>query len=311
VREVYELDFKKSLHPSDELFSAASLTYLMEQCQSLKALKLENQPLDEDRFRVLGEFSRPGLEIELKNCRITGDTAVLAAVLESNKGPTKLDRCYMDSSVFATGLRGNSRLKSLRHVINRRGHDDGQQEVLEIAGALKENKGLVELVFIDDFEGMSDETWYAVCDSLKTHPTLEVLHLGVNNMLRGALVAPSVITSRAQALVDMLKVNTSIHTIPSIEHSSNHKLEHELIRRSVIPYLERNRLRPRLLAIQKAWPVSYRAKVLGRALLATRTDVNSLWMLISGNAGVALSSTTATTTPAPSTTGAWSFCCCR
>jgi hypothetical protein len=28
----------------------------------------------------------------------------------------------------------------------------------------------------------------------------------------------------------------------------------------------------------------YRAKVLGRALLATRTDVNSFWMLISGNA---------------------------
>jgi hypothetical protein len=31
-------------------------------------------------------------------------------------------------------------------------------EVLAIAGAFKENKGLVELDFIDDFEDMSDET---------------------------------------------------------------------------------------------------------------------------------------------------------
>ncbi len=48
----------------------------------------------------------------------------------------------------------------------------------------------------------------AICDSLKTHPTLEVLDLvhGVQTM------APDVITSGTQALADMIKVNTSIHT---------------------------------------------------------------------------------------------------
>jgi hypothetical protein len=56
----------------------------------------------------------------------------------------------------------------------------------------------------------------------------------------------------------MLKVNTSIHTILSIERYS----EPELIRRSVIPYLETNRLRPRLLAIQKT-PSSYRCQGAG------------------------------------------------
>jgi hypothetical protein len=50
--------------------------------------------------------------------------------------------------------------------------------------------------------------------------------------------------------------------------------------------------------------------VLGRALLAARSDANSFWMLLSGNPEVALSSTrTATTTPAanlptPATTNA-------
>jgi hypothetical protein len=72
---------------------------------------------------------------------------------------------------------------------------------------------------------------------------------------------------------------------------------HELFQRSAVPYLTTNRLRPRLLAIQNIRPIAYRAKVVGRALLAVRTDPNRFWMLLSGNAEiVALSSTTTTTT---------------
>jgi hypothetical protein len=90
----------------------------------------------------------------------------------------------------------------------------------------------------------------------------------------------------------MLKVNMSIHTISLPDFY----IKHELFRGSVIPYLETNRLRPRVLAIQKTRPITYRAKVLGRALLAVRTDVNSFWMILSGNPEVAFASTTATTT---------------
>jgi hypothetical protein len=57
-----------------------------------------------------------------------------------------------------------------------------------------------------------------------------------------------------------------------------------------------NRLRPRLLVIQKTHPIAYRAKVLGRALLSVRTDANRFWMLLSGNPEVAFLSTTAMTT---------------
>jgi hypothetical protein len=291
-------------HCHDEkFFNAATLANLMEQCQSLKILKLEKVTLDEDHFRVLGEFSKQGLEIELKGCSIRGDAAVLAEVLASNQGPTKLDCCYMDFSVIAKGLRQNSRLKSLSMYIPH----NGNQEVLVIASALKENKGLVELDFMQDW-GMSDEAWNAFCDSLKTHPTLEVFDLGLGCR---PLLPPALLKLRVQALLDMLKVNMTIHTIPLVECYC----EHELFRGSVIPYLDTNRLRPRLRAIQKACPVSYRTKVLGRALIAARTDANSLWMLLSGNAEVAFSfsSTTATTTPASSTTGAWCLCCwkCR
>jgi hypothetical protein len=95
------------------LFNAASLAYLMEQCQCLKTLSLVGlTSLQEDHIRVPGTYSRPGLEIELKSSQIVGAAAVvLAQVLGRNQGPTKLN-CYdFDNSVLADGLRGNSRLK--------------------------------------------------------------------------------------------------------------------------------------------------------------------------------------------------------
>jgi hypothetical protein len=65
-------------------------------------------------------------------------------------------------------------------------------------------------------------------------------------------------------------------------------------RGSVIPYLAANRFRPRIRAIQKTRPILYRAKVLERALLAARSDANSFWMLLLGNAEVAFPSRTTT-----------------
>jgi hypothetical protein len=56
-----------------------------------------------------------------------------------------------------------------------------------------------------------------------------------------------------------------------------------------VPYLKTNKLRPRLLAIQRTLPIPYRAKVLGRALMSARTNPNSFWMLLSGNTEVAFS----------------------
>lgn len=62
--------------------NSTSLAYLMEHCQSLKALALRERALDDANFRALGDFSKPGLEIELKYCRIVGIGAeALAEVL--------------------------------------------------------------------------------------------------------------------------------------------------------------------------------------------------------------------------------------
>jgi hypothetical protein len=273
---------------------APTLSYVMEQCPSLKCLSLYGLAMDENHSRVLGSYSRPDLEIELINCAITGSGAItLAEVLGQNQGPTRLERCESDYSVLADGLRGNCRLKYFMPDFSS-SFDDRQVlaiQVLAIANAVRENKGLVELIFYGFHT--SDETWGAICDSLKTHPTLEVVDLAPTSVY--ALEArppraPDVTTSRIQALADMMKVNTSIYSI----HVSNFYSETKIYRESVTPYLETNRLRPCLLAIQKTRPIAYRAKLLGRALLSARTNANMFWMLLSGNAEVAFLSRTTT-----------------
>jgi hypothetical protein len=283
--------------------NAPALAHLMEQCKSLKVLTLHNLEMDENHCRVLGAYSRPDLDIVLNSCKLTRDgTSALAEVLEHNQGPTVLDRCDIDYSVLANGLRGNSSLKRLRTAYSSDLVDDNRQ-LLPITGVLRENTGLVELD-LQNSRSMSDETWGAICDSLKTHPTLEVLYMF--STLNTATTGPAAITSRIQALLDLMKVNLSIHTMSLGVQDS----KRELFRESVIPYLETNLFRPRLLAIQKTRPIAYRAKVLGQALLAARSDPNRLWMLLSGNAEVAFPSTTTTTTqaanlPTPATASAF------
>jgi hypothetical protein len=268
------------------LIYAPTLAYLMEQCQSLKALRLKSLIMDESHCRVLGVHSRPDLEIVLIRCKLTrAGTSALAEVLGRNQGPTKLEHCGVDNIVLADGLRENSRLKSFEPNLSG-SLEVADQEVLAIAGALRENKGLVDLNLSSCW--VSDKTWNAICDSLKTHPTLEVLDLLV--YITNNTTAPAVITSPMQALANMLKLNTSIYTL----HLHDRYAEHELYRGSIVPYLEMNRLRPHVRAIQRTRSITYRAKVLGRALLATRTNVNSFWMLLSGNAEVAFPSRTTT-----------------
>jgi hypothetical protein len=283
---VHSVTLHNWYHRDGTMINAASLAYLMEQCLSLKALTLEHLKLDQDHCRVLGTYSRPDLEIVLDRCKLTSAGAsALAEVLGRNQGPTKLVVCNVDNIVLADGLRGNSRLKRLRpQISNSREVEDRQ--FLAIAGALRDNKGLVDLNLNSCL--VSDETWNAICDSLKTHPTLEFLDLRV--YFTNTTTAPAVITSRMQALENMMKVNTSIHTL----HLDSRFSEHELHRESIVPYLATNRHRSHVRAIQKTRPFVYRAKVLGQALFAARTDPNRFWMLLSGNAEVTFPSTTAT-----------------
>jgi hypothetical protein len=108
VSDVHSVRLNRWGSTDGVLVPAPTLAYMVEQCQSLKVLTLEQLALDEDHIRVIGAYSRPGLEIELKECRITGAAAasVLAEVFGRIQGPTKLFNCYIDHCVLANGLRG-------------------------------------------------------------------------------------------------------------------------------------------------------------------------------------------------------------
>jgi hypothetical protein len=290
----------------DTSFNAAALAYLMQQCQSLKALTIQNLKIDENQCRELGAYSRPGLEIRLISCKLTSaGTSALAEVLGRNQGPTVLDDCDIDHSLLADGLRGNDRLKSFSPSFDR-DRDDASREIITVASALKENKGLVNLHLVNAYasaSARSSKAWGAICDSLETHPTLEVLDLRTSNAF--PLETQAVLNFRIQALLNMMKMNMSIHTI----HLDSRHSQHELFRESVVPYLAMNKHRSHIRAIQQTRPTTYRAKVLGRALLSTRTDVNSFWMLLSGNPEVSFPSTSAktmlvTNLPTPATAAA-------
>jgi hypothetical protein len=264
------------------LINATSLAYLMEQCQSLKTLTLKDiDTLGEDQIRVLGAYSRPDLKIMLVHCIMaSAGASALAEVLGRNQGPTKLDYCYIDNFVLTNGLRGNSRLKSLSQRFS--GNlEVSNRELLVFAGALKENKGLVDLDLSHSL--LSFETWVAVCDSLKTHPTLQVL------CLRSSLLR-SLLKSRIQVLLDMMKENMSIHTITIVASiSSSEGWSFGILRRivSARAFVLSKRLAQLCTVL----------RLLGQALFAARTDPNRFWMLLSGNPEVAFPSTTATTPP--------------
>jgi hypothetical protein len=206
VSTVHRVILRKRSYHGIASISAPTLAHLMKQCQSLKCLSLWRLDVGEDHSRVLGAYSRPGLEIVLDCCKTTSAGAsALVEVLGRNQGPTKLNYCEIDNLVLANGLRGNSSLKSFRPRLCN-SPDDGNRAVLALAGTLKENKGLVDLDLWHSFR-MCGETWDAVCDSLETHPTLEVLDLGSAEIL----LAPVLLKSRIQALLNMMKINKSIH----------------------------------------------------------------------------------------------------
>jgi hypothetical protein len=74
------------------LIDAPTLAFLMEQCQSLKFLSLNNLEMDENHCRVLSDYSTSGLAIVLDCCKITSaEAGALAESLGRNMGPAKLD----------------------------------------------------------------------------------------------------------------------------------------------------------------------------------------------------------------------------
>jgi hypothetical protein len=138
-----------------------------------------------------------------------------------------------------------------------------------------------------NYRSINDENWTILCQSLKGHPTLTTLDLGhtlpraqQNIQLSGDQKA-----QRTRLLAEMMKENTILHTINLFPYERDCQIYAE----SILPRLETNLYRPRVLGIKRA-DNALRRPLLGLALQtkSVRNKSNLLWMFLSENQDVVL-----------------------
>jgi hypothetical protein len=272
--------------------SGPGLSRLFQEQESrdgIRTFTLDNMALNEDQCRALATVPLPTVEITLaSNCSLSHGTACQNAFsegLQSGRGPIELHRCRIDSRVLAAGLTGNSRVTRLLLPQDWTAGHASQREFLR---ALANNSGLEYL----DVGGNSinDENWTILCESLQAHPTLTRLDL-MGTMFRRTdriiALSDEQKSHRTRVLAGMVQRNTMLLAIGL----STDERDQQIYTESIIPCLQANRYRPRVLAIKKA-DISLRRPLLGRAL-QTRSVWNKaslLWMFLSGNADVVLQS---------------------
>jgi hypothetical protein len=265
--------------------SASALLKFQQQTRNLQQLSLWCFTLLEDQCRALvatptiTSKGRP-LEIELFYCNLygAGATDALVEAIRHNRGPTKLERCEIDTRLLADALRGNTSVKALTL---RSSYGNAAKDLVAIRAlvqGLVQNCGLVRLDLSNRV--VNDANWKALCMSLKTHPTLEVLGLRTTTSStdRQARDFKTTRKNRMLDLEEMLKVNTLIHTI---ELGSN-ECDESLLQHFIRPRLKRNLYLPRLSAMKNGDSL-LRAKLLRRALESKQESPDALWMFISQN----------------------------
>jgi hypothetical protein len=257
--------------------SGPTLSHFFQESQdNLRQVTLEDVLLNEEQIRALSTTeSRPELEVILNHCKLLRHSDCHAAFVEClhrDGGPIQLNACQIDCHVLDAALEGNSRVTRLNLDTSR---SDAEKGV--IFRSLAENKGLVELDLYSC--SISDENWTILCESLKGHPTLT------------SLVLPNVYTAQRTrvlaVLAAMVEENRVLHTIGLNRGVRDEQIYVE----SILPHLETNLYRPRVLGIKKA-DIALRRPLLGLALQteSVRNKSNLIWMFLSGNQDVVLQS---------------------
>jgi hypothetical protein len=261
--------------------SGAGLSLFFQESQScLRQVTFRYVALSEDQCRALATMSRLDVKLELWVCSLSSDAEVaFVECLKSDRGPITLNQCDIDGQILARALTGRSRVTSLRLVpLNRIADDAGMGPLFT---ALANNRGLVDLELREC--SISNENLAILCQSLQAHPTLTSLHLVTTRPTLRPGGRISLVNNqkkhRTRMLADMMQRNTSVHTVTLSGKESDQKI----YMADILPLLETNRYRPRVLAVKKTKDKPFREKVLGRALDSVKTDPNLLWMFLSEN----------------------------
>jgi hypothetical protein len=265
--------------------SASALRKFQKQTRNLQQLSLWCFTLLEDQCRALAATpaitnnGRP-LEIELFYCKLydAGATNALVEAIRHNRGPTKLERCEIDTCLLADALRGNTSVKALTLRCSYGNAAKDRVAIRALVQGLEQNRGLVRLDLSNRV--VNNENWKALCKSIKTHPSLEVLGLRTTTSSTERRDPEFKITgkNRMLDLEEMLKVNTLMHTIDL----KSFECDESILQHSIQPRLKRNLYQPRVSAMKKDDSL-LRAKLLGRALESKQESPDALWMFLSQN----------------------------
>jgi hypothetical protein len=259
--------------------SGAGLSLFFQESRScLRRVTLRDMALNEDLCRALATMSRLDVELEIINCWPADDAAgAFAECLQSGRGPVELIHCVIDNQIIASALTGKSRVTKL--VLDS-GRTNGADMAVLFA-ALANNSGLVELDVCNQY--ISGDNWSILCESLKAHPTLTRLDLRISipgSQTGGRRRLPDGQKARrTRLLAVMMKENIVLHTI----RVSEHERDEQIYIAEILPRLQTNLYRPRVLAVKKTKERPFREKVLGRALFCVKSNPNLVWMFLSEN----------------------------
>jgi hypothetical protein len=260
------------------LVSGPALSRLLSETDhhALGSLTFERLTLVEEHWLALTATCEQDLDIVFDNCTIadTGYGAFLNFLKRT--GAISLCSCTIDAETLACALKGNTSISELRL----HSYEADSDYISTVAQALAENEGL-ETLYLAGGVCVSDETWKTLFRSIQHHPQLEVLGLIRTGGPATTLSAESK-TIRMQAIVNMLQSNRVVRSISL----SKDERDDQIYQESILPHLQVNIYRPRVVLMQQISRPSLKGGLLGRALHTVRNQRDLVWMLLSENAEI-------------------------
>jgi hypothetical protein len=261
---------------------------------TLQQVTLECLTLNQEHCRALMSATNPSLSLTLFLCTILEEgTDAFVECLQGDCGPTELFNCTLGVRALTKSLGGSSRRLRSLHVDRLTSFHD--TDMAALVAALGANQGLTHFTFSN--HAIGENNWNRLCQALKTHPSLESVNLqgtgdtssASQNLEKVEGMYGEQKAFRMLALAEAIEENTVLHTLVL----SPDETDDEIFEESIVPHLETNLFRPRVIAVKHAvrHPLSFRQKVLGRALQSISRNPNLLWCFLSENIDAAFGST--------------------
>jgi hypothetical protein len=259
---------------SSGLPSGPLLSQFLRESPSLQVLDFRMFDFKEEHCRALATLQGTNLKVKLNECALEPLNAEDTFIewFRNNEVVTELEDCQMGCRILSA-LSGNNSVKrlSLRFL--------GEKKIRSLAQALPGNMGIEHLTICDfDF---NNETWSLLFRSLSRHPRVGILSFTSNSSGSPLQPLPAALkTARMNAIIQMLRLNTVVHTIDLAVYSR----DEEKYQNSILPRLEMNRtcFEAQRQAVKRADP-SIRPQLLGRALHVVRFNPELVYLFLSEN----------------------------